>query len=269
MLYIEPLDNTINKNNVKESKIVVFYGPSGSGKTFWKEFLTGELKVSQIIKIIETYPRSLWKEIGSEILHLTNIFVRYFLPFNKIITMTTRLPRQGEQHLVHYRFLTEEEFSRERELGNVLEETQNFGHYYGSNKEDIERALLGRNAVIVLDNKGVKKLKEIYGDRVIAIYMQTNPEEMKNRMMERGETEEVIAKRLKSISDSNHSEAGLSNYILNSLDRIDIIMRHLIMKILITECLMREDIKHIIQPKTAHLISDSSQESVNNLKNAN
>lgn len=115
----------------------------------------------------------------------------------------------------------------------------------------------------------MKKLKEIYGDRVIAIYMQTNPEEMKNRMMERGETEEVIAKRLKSINDSNHSEAGLSNYILNSLDRIDIIMRHLIMKILITECLMREDIKHIIQPKTAHLISDSSQESVNNLKNAN
>lgn len=254
------------KNNVKESKIVVFYGPSGSGKTFWKDFLCGELKVSQIIRIIETYPRYLWKEVGS-ILRLTNIFIHHFDPFNKVITMTTRPPRSGEKHMVHYRFLTEEEFNRERELGNVLEETENFGFRYGSNKGDIEKALQGRNAVIVLDNKGVKKLKDIYGDRVIAIYMQINPEEMKNRMMERGETEEVIAKRLKSISDSNHSEAGLSNYILNSLDRIDIIMRHLIMKILITECLMRE-VNHIIQPKTA-LISDSSQESINNLKNAN
>ena len=256
------------ENNIKESRIIVFYGPSGSGKTFWKEFLAGELKVSQVLKIIETYPRLLWKEVGSEILQLTDIFVRHFCPFNKVITMTTRPPRSHEKHLIHYRFLSEEEFLRERELGNVLEETVNFGHRYGSNKEDIEKALQGRNAVIVLDNKGVKKLKEIYGDRVIAIYMQTNPEEMKNRMVERGETEEVIVKRLESISDLNHSEAGLSNYTLNSLNRIDIIMRDL-MNIVLKECLMRKDIKHIIQPKTAHPIPASSQESVDNLKNAN
>ena len=82
--------------------------------------------------------------------------------------------------MVHYRFLTEEEFNRERELGNVLEETENFG-FHGSNKGDIEKALQGRNAVIVLDNKGVK-LKDIYGDRVIAIYMQINPDEMRKAM---------------------------------------------------------------------------------------
>lgn len=266
MLYFETLESIAEENNIKESRIIVFYGPSGSGKTFWKDFLCGELKVSQIIRIIETYPRYLWKEVGSEILRLTNIFIRHFHPFNKVITMTTRPPRSGEKHMVHYRFLTEEEFNRERELGNVLEETENFGFRYGSNKGDIEKALQGRNAVIVLDNKGVKKLKDIYGDRVIAIYMQINPDEMRNRMIERCETEEAIIKRLESIHDENHAEAGLSDYTLDSLNRIDIIMQDLL-NIVFKECLMRKDIKHIIQSKTAHLISTFTEfEKTNNRK---
>lgn len=247
MLFLEPVVNF--KNDIKEPKLIVLYGPSGAGKTLWKDFLVGELKVAQIIQIIQTYPRSLWKEVGSEILNLTNIFVRHFHLFNKVITMTTRPPRDYEQHMVHYRFLTESEFNHERELGNILEETENFGYRYGSNKTDIERALQS-NAVIVLDNKGVKKLKEIYGDRMLAIYMQVDPHEMKTRMLARGESEENIAERLASIQDQNHREAGLSDYILDSMERIDVVMRHL-MDILLKECLMRKDIKHIVQRKTA------------------
>lgn len=245
MLWIE---DEFKKNNISETKLIILYGPSGAGKTFWKDFLDGELKVSQIIKIIETYPRSLWKEIGSEILHLTNIFVRYFLPFNKIITMTTRPPREYEEHLVHYRFLTMEEFARERQLGSILEETINFGFHYGSSKEDIERALAKNNAVIVLDNKGVKKIKEVYGDKVVAIYLKVDPVEMEERMTARGESEENIQKRLNSLQDENHQEAGLSDYILDAGERIDCILYNLL-KIVFKECKMET---HVIQRKFPH-----------------
>lgn len=266
MIYLEPIQPNL-KNDVKESKIVVLYGPSGAGKTLWKDFLDGELMAAQVVNIIKTYPRNILKEVGSEIFRLTDIFTRHFNLFNKVITMTTRPPRDYEKNLVHYRFLSEEEFAKERELGNVLEETENFGFHYGSNKRDIENALNGRNAVIVLDNKGVKKLKEMYGDRVIAIYMQVDADEMKTRMLVRGESDENIAKRLTSIQDQNHQEAGLSDYVLNSLNRIDIVMRDL-MDIVLKECLMRKDIKHIVQPKSAYLItSTSSEEKINQQAN--
>jgi guanylate kinase len=264
MIYLEPIQPVVNlKNDVKESKIVVLYGPSGAGKTLWKDFLDGELMVAQVVNIIKTYPRNILKDVGSEIFRLTDIFTRHFNLFNKVITMTTRPPRDYEKNLVHYRFLTEAEFAKERELGNVLEETENFGFHYGSNKQDIENALKDRNAVIVLDNKGVKKLKEMYGDRIIAIYMQIDAGEMKVRMLTRGESHENIAKRLASIQDQNHQEAGLSDYVLNSLNRIDIVMRDL-MDIVLKECLMRKDIKHIVQPKTAHLSIHTLSEDIYN-----
>ena len=268
MIYLEPIQPVVNlKNDIKETKLVVLYGPSGAGKTLWKDFLDGELMVAQIVNIIKTYPRCVLKDVGSEIFRLTDIFTRHFNLFNKVITMTTRPPRDYEKNLVHYRFLSEEEFAKERELGNVLEETENFGFHYGSNKRDIENALNGRNAVVVLDNKGVRKLKEMYGDKVIAIYMQVDADEMKARMLARGESDENIAKRLASIQDQNHQEAGLSDYVLNSLNRIDIVMRDL-MDIVSKECLMRKDIKHIVQPKSAHLItSTSSEEEINQQAN--
>jgi len=251
MIYLEPVESKKNfKNDIIEPKIVILYGPSGAGKTLWKDFLDGELKVNQIIKIVETYHRNLWKDIGSEILNSTNVFIRHFEPFNKIITMTTRPQRHYEKNMIHYRFLTEEEFSKERELGNVLEETKNFGYHYGSNKQDIEYAFRSKNAVIVLDNKGVKKFKELYGNRVIAIYTKIDPIEMEKRMIARGESEDNIVRRLNSIQDENHIEAGLSDYVLNSMDRIDIVM-HNLLNILLKECLMRKDIKYVIQRKTA------------------
>jgi len=250
MILGEAITNFNFNNKVRQSKLVVLYGPSGAGKTFWKDFLDGELKVGQIVPIVHSYPRTLWKEVGAELFHLTNVFVRHFEPFNKVLTMTTRPPREYEKHLVHYRFLTREEFSRERELGNMLEETENFGHCYGSSRADMERALKDRNAIIVLDNKGVKKLKEVYGDRVVAIYLKVDPVEMEERMTVRGESKENIQKRLNSLKDKNHQEAGLSDYILNSSERIDAILRHLL-EILLCEGMLRKDVKHVVQPKFA------------------
>lgn len=247
MILGEAITNFNFDNEVRQSKLVVLYGPSGAGKTFWKDFLGGELKVGQIVPIVHSYPRTLWKEVGTELFHLTNVFVRHFEPFNKVLTMTTRPPREYEEHLVHYRFLTMEEFARERQLGNILEETINFGFHYGSSKEDIERALAKNNAVIVLDNKGVKKLKEVYGDKVVAIYLKVDPVEMEERMTARGE--ENIQKRLNSLQDENHQEAGLSDYILDAGKRIDRILYNLL-KIVFKECKMME--AHVIQRKFPH-----------------
>ena len=245
MLWIE---DEFKKNNISETKLIILYGPSGAGKTFWKDFLDGELKVVEILKILEDFSPLARKEIGSEILSLTSTFYRYFRPFRKVLTMTTRPPREYEEHLVHYRFLTMEEFARERQLGNILEETINFGFHYGSSKEDIERALAKNNAVIVLDNKGVKKIKEVYGDKVVAIYLKVDPVEMEERMTARGE--ENIQKRLNSLQDENHQEAGLSDYILDAGKRIDRILYNLL-KIVFKECKMMEE-THVIQRKFPH-----------------
>lgn len=227
-------------------KLFIFYGPSGTGKTFWKEYLTGELKLIQLSKIVQSYPKNLWKEIWKNIFLITNIFTKKHKPFNKVVTTTTRPPRQGEINSIHYNFLSRDEFLSIKEKGEFIEVTENFGHLYGCSRKNVEDALLENNAVIVLDNNGVKKIKETYGRQAVAVYFKIDEEEMKKRLLQRGETAENIEKRLTSLKDKNHQEAGLSDYIIDTSSRIDYILMQLL-DVINKECGQT----NIIQRKTA------------------
>lgn len=246
MLYVQPV---VEENQVTEPKIFIFYGPSGTGKSFWKDFLTGELKVGSLVDIIKEYPRSVWKEVGTDIFRFTGLFTRHFHLFTKITTMTTRPPREGEIQGIHYHFLTKTAFEKEREAGNVLEETKNFHHLYGTNRRDVDEALQqGRNVVVVLDNKGVKKFKQFYGDKVVSVYLQPNVDIMKERMEKRKDQADTIAVKLTSIADENHAEGGLSDYQIDTSQRIDEIMSD-VLSVIFKEAKMK-DLSHVIQKKT-------------------
>ena len=77
------------------------------------------------------------------------------------ISCTTRNPRVGEQHGVHYYFLSREEF--ERRIGNdeFIEHAQVFANRYGTLKSEVlERIRRGRAVVLDIDVQGAMKIRE-------------------------------------------------------------------------------------------------------------
>mgnify|MGYP002623953785 CR=1 FL=1 len=116
------------------------------------------------------------------------------------ISCTSRPPRGDEQNGVEYFFLSTEEFKERIERGEFLEYEEVYeGRFYGTLKQQVERQLAdGQNVVFDVDVKGGCSLKEYFGDRALAIFIQPpSIEELQRRLEKRGtDTPEVIADRV-------------------------------------------------------------------------
>lgn len=80
----------------------------------------------------------------------------------KIVTSTTRPPRQGEEHGKDYYFITKEVFKEELDKDRFLEHVNYDGNYYGLHGKIID-LILGtqkKNGIIVVDIKGMISLKK-------------------------------------------------------------------------------------------------------------
>jgi len=118
--------------NLGNKKVLVIAGPTGSGE-------------SSITKaIVEQYPYTV----------------------SRLVTMTTRAPRGGEQHGVDYLFSSKDDFLKMKEEGEILECTyvQSRDCYYGTYKPQLERQIAEYSVVIAnTDAVGVRYYREHYG----------------------------------------------------------------------------------------------------------
>lgn len=116
------------------------------------------------------------------------------------ISCTSRPPRGNEQNGVEYFFLSVEEFKERILRDEFLEYEEVYeGRFYGTLKEQVERQLAaGQNVVFDVDVKGGCSLKDYFGDRALAIFIQPpSVEELRRRLEKRGtDTPEVIADRV-------------------------------------------------------------------------
>lgn len=228
-------------NNITEPKIVIFYGLSGAGKSLIRDFFNGQAKIAEFAKIIGNYPPKERIEISKTIYSMFNTFLNNFDLFKKILTMTTRNMRPGETHMVHYNFKAREEFLQLLKDGYVLEYSENFGNLYGTGKAEVEAALKNKaNTAVVLDLNGVKKFKEAFGDKVVAVYLKIDKDKMKQRMIQRNEDTEVMKKRLIQVEDPELEQ--YADYVIDASDRIDIVLRNVFERVLLTSCLPKIDV---------------------------
>ena len=113
------------------------------------------------------------------------------IPFlERVITATTRKPREGEKNGVDYYFMTEEEFKRKIQEGFFLEWAKVYKYYYGSPKSEVERILkLGKDALLIIDVQGALKVKKELPNAVSIFLLPPSFEELKRRLLQRGEKE--------------------------------------------------------------------------------
>ena len=151
---------------MKKGKLIVISAPSGCGK-------------STIIKQI----------IDDE---------RLKLGFS--ISATSRKPREGEEHGVHYYFISDEEFLQLIKEDKFVEwEEVSAGTHYGTLVSEVDRVTgEGRNLILDIDVKGGVNVKERFGEEALSLFiMPPSVDELGKRLRGRAtDSEETILKRL-------------------------------------------------------------------------
>lgn len=139
--------------------------------------------------------------------------------FHKVVSVTTRPQRWGEEPGVHYHFLTEEEFDQCERSGRLIQRTEFAGHRYGSTK--IEYVTEHKYAILVAVPESVASftpvLTEVFPGIIIKnIYFDISDERLRENMRKRGDTEEMITSRLASddLDEQFHRHGLLSDFTI-------------------------------------------------------
>ena len=124
--------------------------------------------------------------------------LRELAPFDFSVSATTRSPRPGEQHGVHYYFVDKADFEQKIAQGEMLEYAQYVGNYYGTPKKPVDEALAaGKNIILDIEVKGALQIKEKMPEAIMIYVRPPDYETLLARIRGRGtETEEVIQKRM-------------------------------------------------------------------------
>jgi len=114
------------------------------------------------------------------------------------VSVTTRAPRPGEVHGVHYLFVSDAAFDRMIEERDLLEWAPVVGHRSGTPRHPVEESLAGgRDVILEIDVQGAEQVRRLVPDAVLIFLAPPSMQELERRLRGRGtETEDGIAGRL-------------------------------------------------------------------------
>lgn len=185
--------------SVQSGFLLIISGPSGSGK---------DTIIDEIIKRDE-------KTIVS-------------------ISMTTRAMRENEVDGVSYYFVSEEEFKKNIENGEMLEWAKYGKHYYGTPKAPIKKWISeGKTVILKIEVQGADKIRTQFPDVRTMFLMPPSMSVLEDRLRARNtDSEEDIRRRIE-IAKTEIGRANDYDYIIvnNRVedtveDALEVILRH-------------------------------------------
>ena len=123
------------------------------------------------------------------------------------VSHTTRAPRPGEQHGVHYYYVTREEFDRMIANGEFLEHATVFGNSYGTSKKAIEDQIKsGKSVILDIDWQGARAIKAWRPDAVSIFILPPSRAALRERLTQRKQdSNEVIDTRMRAaVAEMSH-----------------------------------------------------------------
>jgi len=123
---------------------------------FFQSLFAKNCTKCQGILLVITGPSGVGKDTAKE------LFLKRNPDFQKIVTDTTRAPRQGEISGVHHNFYTNEEFKQRIKEGKYLEYVEvRPGEYKGGSKEAVSAILSGKNVIWQVDEYAMAHIRSI------------------------------------------------------------------------------------------------------------
>jgi guanylate kinase len=177
--------------------LVVLSGPSGVGKD----------------TVIEA-----WKRVNPKV--------------RKVITCTTRAPREGEENGKDYYFLSEADFQKRVDAGDLLEHKMVHGKSYGTPKSETLSLLAdGFVAVLKIDVQGGLAVKEAHPEALLLFLDAPSLKELERRLRERNtDSEEQIESRLETakkeikVGTKQYDYRVVNDAVENAVERLERIL---------------------------------------------
>lgn len=142
-----------------------------------------------------------------------------FKNFTFSISATTRQPRPGELHDIHYCFLSRDEFRKKIEENELIEYEEIFGNYYGTLKSTTNSILdSGKYLLFDVDVKGALSIKKHFPDTSVLLFIAPpSMEVLETRLRNRNtENEEQLQKRLERSRDEMEYIGLFDRQIINN-----------------------------------------------------
>jgi len=141
------------------------------------------------------------------------------LPFHFVITATTRSPRPDEKDGVDYFFLSQDEFARMINEGELLEYAVVYQDYKGIPKSQVRKALAsGKNVIMRIDVQGAETVRKLAKDALMIFLTPQNEEELITRLQNRNTEDNESLKLRIATTRQEYNKIDLFDYIVVNKD---------------------------------------------------
>jgi guanylate kinase len=143
--------------------------------------------------------------------------------FHRVITCTTRPPRDGERDGVDYYFVTDADFDKMIAGGGLLEHAVIYGHRSGVPRKQVaEKLREGLDVYARTDVQGAASIKSLAPEAVTVFIAPSSLEELEERIRSRGsDDEERIQRRLRTARDEMARMSEFDYTVLNEPGRLE------------------------------------------------
>ena len=133
-------------------------------------------------------------------------------------SFTSREMRPGEEEGNQYHFISKSEFEEKIKKGDFYEFDLHHGNYYGTSRELLNNKMKqGKIIVKDIEVNGTENLLKLLKNdtKIVTIFIKVEKEELKRRLIERGDNIQDIEVRL-SRMDYEESKINLYDYVIKN-----------------------------------------------------
>jgi guanylate kinase len=143
--------------------------------------------------------------------------------YHYVVTCTTRSPRAGETADVSYQFLEEEAFLALRDAGELLEANEVHGHWYGTPRRQVARALAeGHDVILKIDVQGAMVVKQRVPDALLIFMVPPSLEALFQRLRSRAtETADELELRQRNAAIEIARQGDYDRVVVNETGQVD------------------------------------------------
>ncbi len=150
--------------------------------------------------------------------------------FHRVVTCTTRAPRENEREGVDYFFVSDAEFDKLVADDGLLEHAVVYGMGYGVPRQQvIDRLAESLDVYVRTDVQGASTIKRIAPGALLVFIAPASLDELEQRIRARGsDDEEHVQRRLKTAHDEMARRAEFDYVIVNAPGRLESTVDHLL-----------------------------------------
>lgn len=140
----------------------------------------------------------------------------------RVVTYTTRAPREGEVNGVSYHFVDVPTFQQMIDQNAFLEWAQVYDNFYGETKASVHELLAeGHDVLLVLDPQGAKTIKASQFP-CTAFFLDVASEELIRRLRGRGKDDEAsLQKRIEAMTFDRSHQSVCDHVVQNPEGKIE------------------------------------------------